>query len=160
MQSIENFIIFSNDENVLFFLWTLYKRQLKFFLKFKDFSINNPNTSISKIFLHAMNKNITFLKHYKKLDANFSNPEKCLTYYLQEFDKAIEEKIRAKHSVDIDSILGIYYRINPLLKSPEFYHKPVCMESDRIILTQYRTGSHNLRIQTGRLNSEWHELRL
>ena len=39
--------------------------------------------------------------------------------------KNIEEKIKASHSADSDSILGTYYRINPELTSPNFYHKPI-----------------------------------
>ena len=72
----------------------------------------------------------------------------------------IEEKIKVSHSADGDSILGTYYRINPEIKSPDFYHKQMCMETDRIIITHYRTGLHSLRIQTGRLNEEQRNLRL
>ena len=34
------------------------------------------------------------------------------------------------------------------------YHQMLCTESDRNILTKYRTGSHSLRIHTGRKNNE------
>ena len=36
----------------------------------------------------------------------------------------------------------------------------MCIETDRIIITQYRTGSHSLRIQTGRANQEERNARL
>ena len=66
----------------------------------------------------------------------------------------IVEKITMKHSQDTNSILGTYYRINPSLKSPVFYNKPLCFESNRITITKFRTGSHHLRIQTGRMTEE------
>ena len=34
------------------------------------------------------------------------------------------------------------------------YHQPLCDEATRSIITKYRTGSHNLRIQVGRRNRE------
>ena len=138
----------------------IYKRQLKFFRKFTDSCRNNPTAATSKVFNQACDKNITFLKHYVKLDTNFDNPEQCFQHYVNESDKIVKDKIKATYSTDENSILGTYYKVNPQLESPVFYKKPLCMESERIIITQYRTGSHNLRIQTGRLNSESRNLRL
>ena len=48
--------------------------------------------------------------------------------------KNIEEKIKASHSTDGDSILGPYYRIKQEIKSPDFYHKPMCMETAELSL--------------------------
>ena len=107
-----------------------------------------------------MDKNITFLRHYKQLDRKFKDPDECYKFYVEESRSSITEKIREKHSLDISSILGTYYRINPSLISPEFYHKPICSETNRIIITQYRTGSHHLRIQTGRADDENRNARL
>ena len=42
----------------------IYKRQLKFFQKFKESCINNPTASTSRKFLQAMNKNVFYLRHY------------------------------------------------------------------------------------------------
>ena len=132
----------------------IYKRQLKFYRKFRNSCRNNPEATISKIFQQAVDKNISFLRHYKELNSDFSDPEECYKHHISVNMNNIEEKIKASHSADSDSILGTYYRINPEIKSPFFYHKPMCMETDRIIITQYRTGSHILRIQTGRSNEE------
>ena len=132
------------------------KRQLKFFRKFKNSCFVNPTAPTSKIFSHAMDKNISFLRHHKQIDAQFDNPEKCYQHYIAERDKMIVEKITVKHSQDTNSILGTYYRINPSLKSPVFYNKPLCFESNRITITKFRTGSHHLRIQTGRTTEENH----
>ena len=49
---------------------------------------------------------------------------------------------------DIDSKLSTYLEVNPELKKFEF-NAP--FEPERIIITRYRTGSHNLKIETGRM---------
>ena len=138
----------------------VYKRQLKFFRKFKESCLSDVTAPTSKIFLHAMDKNIFFLRHYKQLDMKFNNPKECFDFYREESGKKIFEKIIEKHLLDINSALGTYYRINPLLKSPELYSKPVCSESKRTVITQFRTGSHYLRIQTGRMREESRDSRL
>ena len=69
-------------------------------------------------------------------------------------NKVNSDNVITKYTADIDSVHGTYYRINPELKSPDFYEKPLCLESDRKIISQYRMGSHELRIQRGRLNAE------
>ena len=61
---------------------------------------------------------------------------------------------------DSNSILGTYCKINPSLKSPEMYHNLSCVESEKLIITKYRTGSHELRIQSGRLRNETRDERL
>ena len=54
---------------------------------------------------------------------------------------------------------GVYLKINPTLTSPEFYHNYVCVESDRMILSKYRSGSHDLRIRPGRFEGLHRDLR-
>ena len=63
------------------------------------------------------------MRNYKKLDSVFSDHEECYKYYVSADKNKIEEKIKESHFADSDSILGTYYRINPELKSPDFYHK-------------------------------------
>ena len=50
---------------------------------------------------------------------------------------------------DSDSKLGTYYLVNPKLEAPRYED---IFELDRIVMTRYRTGSHNLRIETGRMS--------
>ena len=50
---------------------------------------------------------------------------------------------------DIDSKLGAYYEVNPQITQPNCA-KMNLHEIEPILLTRYRTGSHNLRIETGR----------
>ena len=66
---------------------------------------------------------------------------------IEEFKSAYESKIRTASS-DVDSRLGTYLTINPSLSKPEFKEK---MEFQRVCISQYRTGSHNLQIETGRM---------
>ena len=46
--------------------------------------------------------------------------------------------------------LGTYSRINPDLETTLYCTTPTHYETDRILLTRYRTGSHSLRIESGR----------
>ena len=48
----------------------------------------------------------------------------------------------------MDSKLGTYLQVNPSLESPVF--KDDVFEIERIHITRFRTGSHNLLIETGR----------
>ena len=130
---------------------SIYKRQLKFYRKFKNDCAANPLSSISRVFHQASTKNIFFLRHYKNLDEKFDTPDECLKFFNMQCDEKFQEKIRFSVN-DPDSVLGTYLRINPALKTPEFYGKPTCMESNRKIITQYRTGSTNLGIHKGRVN--------
>ena len=56
-------------------------------------------------------------------------------------------KIKAANEIDVDSKLGTYLQVNPSLESP-VYSDDV-FEIERIHITRFRTGSHNL-IEIGR----------
>ena len=49
---------------------------------------------------------------------------------------------------DIDSKFGVYYEVNPQISQPNYANMNF-HEIERILLTCDRTGSHNLRIETG-----------
>ena len=138
----------------------IYRRQLKFFRKYKQDALDNPTSSICSIFRQAIDVNIPYIRHYKQLDQNFTDPDECCQFYIQKFDASITCKIKLKHESDSNSILGTYFKINPLLNSPQMYQSMSCMESERSIITKYRTGSHQLRIQSGRLHHEQQSDRL
>ena len=59
-------------------------------------------------------------------------------------------EIQKVHDADIDTKLGTYFLVNPEMKDPNLFYNGRTFESDRILLTRFRTGSHNLRIETGR----------
>ena len=56
--------------------------------------------------------------------------------------------IKAAHVTDADSKLGTYFQVNPSLMTP-IYNEHT-FEIERIHITRFRTGSHNLLIETGR----------
>ena len=59
---------------------------------------------------------------------------------------------------DVDSKLGTYYRVNPLMKS--YTNPPNLTENERILLTRFRTGSHSLAIEIGRFSNTHRDNRL
>ena len=128
----------------------VYKRQLNFFRKMKNDAAANPLSPISRIFNKIIEKNLPYIQHYVKLDQNFENAFDCFKYYLNEEKTSIESKIRTKGADDHDSVLGTYLRINPTLEHPSMYKRIECTEAERYTVTKYRTGSHSLKIQTGR----------
>ena len=107
-----------------------------------------------------MDSNVTFLRHYKRLDRQFNTPDDCYDYYLTEHTLEIKNKVQVKHDADSDSILGTYYRINPELQSPIYNKEFKCNEYDRKLITRYRSGSHELKIQKGRLSNTSRDSRL
>ena len=130
----------------------IYKRQLKYFRKLKENCNNNPTSSISKIFVQALNSNTTYLRHYTKLDRSFETPEVCFKFHAENFETQMRQKIQDKYDHDANSILGTYFRVNQTLTSPTFYSHISCNEVDRITITKYRVGCHTLKIQSGRLS--------
>ena len=59
-------------------------------------------------------------------------------------------KIQRMARNDPDSRCGVYLRVNPDLKAPVFDRN--LLEFDRILISRYRTGSHMLKIEAGRLS--------
>ena len=118
----------------------------------KQHSISNPSSPISRLFQVIMTKKIPYIKHYKTLDEKFGSPKEWYNIYLNEEKNTLLRTIRDKGVNDIDGCLGTYLRINPNLISPPMYEDlNVINEYDRKIITEYRTGSHSLKIQTGRM---------
>ena len=60
-----------------------------------------------------------------------------------------DQTIRESSARDKNSKLGTYFQVNPTLQKPTFNDK---IEFQRICITRYRTGSHNLAIEKGRMN--------
>ena len=71
----------------------------------------------------------------------------CGKSIINDFKTLFEEKIHAAAALDLDSRLGAYLAINPSLSKPSYTEK---LEFQRVYITRYRTGSHNLKIETGR----------
>ena len=80
--------------------------------------------------------------------SDFESADVC--HYLKDFNNKIKQSITSKTEIERNSILNDYLKINPLLISPSFYTQYTIKEYDRLIITKYRTGSHFLKIPTGR----------
>ena len=122
------------------------KQQLKFWLSLQDL---DPQHHISKFILLAVNLNIPYIKHYKNLETLYQNPKNCQDTLRADFTAETKVKFEREGNIDPDSRLGAYLQCNPLLTCPTSL--PV-FEPDRITVTRYRTGSHQLKIETGRFS--------
>ena len=120
------------------------KQQLKFWLSLQEL---NPQHYISKFIALGDSLNLPFLNHFKNLKTLYESPKNCQDTLRNEFATSVKEKIQREGSTDPDSRLGAYLECNPLLECPSSL--PV-FERDRITVTRYRTGSHHLKIETGR----------
>ena len=63
------------------------------------------------------------------------------------FRDDLQQKLLSKANVDKDSKLGAYVEVNPRCITPNLENM---FELDRITITRYRSGSHNLMIEKGR----------
>ena len=67
----------------------------------------------------------------------------------KEFLTSTATKINSKSNNDPESRLGVYLQVNPNIAPPT--HRDDMLEFERVLLTRYRCGSHNLKIEVGRL---------
>ncbi len=98
----------------------------------------------------AIDMNNPYIRHYCKLVREYSSPGQLQREINLDFTHKTQRTFQ--HQLDDDPYgkLGTYYRINPELRRPKFTEVAMLYESDRLTLTQYRTGSHSLRIESGR----------
>ena len=91
-----------------------------------------------------------YLRYYEKLQADYENTEACEEILTQTFRDTYTAKIHQK-AEDQNSRFGAYLLVNPNLEPPSQNYdcKP---EFERILITRYRSGSHNLKIETGRFS--------
>ena len=94
----------------------------------------------------ARQNKVVYVTYYDKL-LNTYNVSTCKTKLMTDhFDKWTSKIVNAAN--DIDSKLSRYKSINPNL-IPHKDEKGI-LEHERILITRYRCGAHNLRIETGR----------
>ena len=121
------------------------KQQLKFWTTIEDLLQTKPDHYISKLVTAATD--CSYIKYYKQLHQTFTDTDECERTMINNFKSALEAKTRSAAENDKDSRLGTYLGINPTLSKPSYPEK---LEFQRVLVTQYRTGSHNLRIESGR----------
>ena len=107
---------------------------------------DNPQTPLSNLISLAQTKKLPYITHYMKLKEKYTSSENCMETLKSEYRLKWTTQIN-KASIDPDSKLGAYKRVNPNLISPIY---KVSFETERILLTRYRKGNHNLQIEKGR----------
>ena len=119
---------------------------MKFGLNVKKYANENPNSALKYFLDVAFDSNLNYVKFYQNLENYHMSPTQCLENHKQMFS----EKWKSNYAAyDIDSKLGTYLQINPSLAAPSYMFKS-CFETDRLLLTRFRYGSHSLLIEKGR----------
>ena len=122
------------------------KLQLRFWMAIKDIVQTDPDHYISKLVIAAADSQ--YIKYYDQLLLKYPTVEQCEASLTNQYRTTYEEKIRTAAELDSDSRLGTYLSVNPTLTKPLYEHK---LEFQRVLISRYRTGSHNLKIETGRV---------
>ena len=128
----------------------VYKRQFSFWKKVKDSIALDPDNEVSKLISLGINKNVTFLRHYKKLHRTFASSTNCSKFWLAKQTELLKSNLQAKLAAPTcGTIIADYVKINPTLVPPGYADK-FLLESDRRVLTKYRCGCNFLKINAGR----------
>ena len=125
------------------------KLQLKFWMNIQTYLNDNPDHPLKGLIDHGLEINLPYLKYYSNLESTYSTPDICERMLTNDFRIANAEKIRSKSNNDVDSRLGVYLLVNPQLAPPN--QRVDILESERVLVSRYRCGSHNLKIESGRL---------
>ena len=133
----------------------IVRQQLKFWITLQDYLAQNPQHYLQKLIDQA--DNVTYMNYYSELQRRYTDPASCEEMMKNELQAANEEAIRTAFTTDENSKLGTYLRVNPTLVKPSYDNK---LEFQRILITRYRTGSHNLAIEKGRFSGITREQRL
>ena len=133
--------------------------QLKFWLLMKTYVTDNPQSALAKVYEIGLKEKSPYLNYYQKLENSFAEPKACEESLGNELLQSFREKIEREHGKDHDSKLGTYLRINPNLESC-VANPQMITESERELVTRFRTGSHSLAIELGRYSNTARENRL
>ena len=142
--SVNNEIIYAESGELPLEI-RITKQQLKFWLAIQDIARDNPDHYLAKLVRAA--ETTEYVRYYKNLANVYTDIKTCNDRLRENFEQKFSSKFREAASVDVDSKLGTYVSINPTLSKPEYMDKH---EFQRIVITRYRTGSHNLRIEKDR----------
>ena len=121
------------------------KQQIKFWLSLLEIFDKQPDHYIAK--LVRIGESTEYIKYYKRLIDSYTDPKTCDELMKNNFSNNMKAKIENAAGLDEDSKLGTYLLVNPELKTPVYTQ---LFEFQRVVMTRYRTGSHNLRIEKDR----------
>ena len=125
------------------------KQQLKFWISLQLYLEDNPEHPLKGLIDQGMASNLPYLKYYADLQTRYTSPKNLEEVLTNEFRASNVTRIHAKSNNDTESRLGVYLQVNPNLTPPPQRHN--VLECERVLLTRFRCGSHNLKIETGRL---------
>ena len=135
----------------------ILKLQLKFWLSLQTYCDESPDSALKHFLDVAKRIELPYVKWYMSLEEKYGSPNNCQK--MLEAEYAAKWRTTFDNNDDNDSRLGTYLQVNPTLSSPE-YLKAVMFETDRLILTRFRCGSHSLAIEKGRYSNTPREERL
>ena len=125
------------------------KQQLNFWVNLQNYLNNNPDHPLKSLIDQGLASNLPYLKYYTNLEQTYQTPKNLEDQLINDFHIANKAKIRTKSNDDADSRLGVYLLVNPSLTSST--QRDDLIEFERVLLTRYRCGSHNLQIEVGRM---------
>ena len=132
--------------------------QLKFWLQMKDYIQEHPDSAVAKVY-NMGSQTSPYIKYYEKLENENTEPKECKERIKTEYLERYKRKMTSQLNDDPDSKLGTYLRSNPNLTSNVPVPQTI-LESERQLLTRFRTGSHSLAIEIGRYANVTRENRL
>ena len=123
------------------------KQQLNFWKTLTKYLAENQHHPLQKLINQGRDLGSTYLAYYESLSNNYGDPSACVAAHTREFSDCTKRKFEA--IADPGSPLGTYNIVNPEL---QFHISAIHMlEFERILVSRYRCGSHNLRVESGRL---------
>jgi hypothetical protein len=125
------------------------KQQLNFWLKLNIYLQDNPDHPLAGLIEYARSINLKYIAYYDELQQEYENPQDCLKQKCEQFKSECADTLKRKAGDDVGSRCGVYLQVNPQLNPPEY--KGV-MEMERKLLSRYRSGSHSLRVEIGRMS--------
>lgn len=123
-------------------------RQLKFWMTLQEDMMNKPDNYLSRLIDLAVEKKIPYVLYYTKLADTYRNSKTCKDTLKEQYFNTWTSRVENCSSDDNESKLGVYKQINPNLQC--YTTEQPLPEFERIHITRFRTGSHNLKIETGR----------
>ena len=129
-------------------MFDVKSRQLKFWMTLQEDMMNKPDNYLSRLINKAIEKKIPYVLYYKKLADTYKDDKTCKNTLKEQYLDSWTSRVEHCSSDDSESKLGVYKQINPNLQC--YTTNQPLPEFERIHITRFRTGSHNLKIEKGR----------
>ena len=111
-----------------------------------EYKLRYPDSALAKVLHIGQVNNVNYLKYYERLHTDYNDPDSCQKAIEKMYFDTFKRKMEMEYEKDVDSKLGTYFRVNPMLRSC-VPNPQIIMEIERELVTRYRTGSHSLAIE-------------